>query len=106
MGRVVDIQKLDGLLVGNGHFTARIVDPICPWNEGIWSFTNQDGELRVSRATQADCWLGIQGLSSLVFGNLPPEDFAFREWGEIPENTLAQMRQLFPPQIPHLHEYF
>lgn len=106
MGRVVDIQKLDGLLVGNGHFTARIVDPICPWNEGIWSFTNQDGELRVSRATQADCWLGIQGLSSLVFGGVTPQSLPFRDWGEFSPSVLEQILRLFRPQIPYLHEHF
>lgn len=106
MGRVVDIQKLNGLAVGDGRFTARIVDPICPWNEGLWAFSSQDGVLQVSRSNQADCWLGIQGLSALVFGGIPPESFPFRGWGEFSASTLEQIKRLFSPQIPYLHEYF
>lgn len=106
MGRVIDIEQLNGLPVGEGNFTARIVDPICPWNEGIWTFSDQNGKLQVTRAQQTDSWLGIQGLSALVFGGIPPENFAFHEWGELPVRTLQAMTRLFPPMIPYLHEYF
>ena len=106
MGRVVDIEKLNGLPVGDGQFTAEISDPTCPWNEGIWKFSSQDGELAVTKTNTADCTLGIQAISALVFGNIPPKDYRYRSWGEVPAEVQSQMTSLFPPARPHLHEYF
>jgi len=106
MGRVLDIEKLNGLPVGEGQFSAEITDPTCPWNEGIWQFTSHNGELTVNKATKSDCTLGIQGISSLVFGNVPPGDFKSRGWGKVPAEVQDQMTNLFPPATPHLHEYF
>ncbi|MGD2027855.1 MAG: GNAT family N-acetyltransferase [Anaerolineales bacterium] len=106
MGRVLDISKLTGLPAGDGSFTAEIIDPVCPWNEGIWAFEGQGGTLRVTKAAQADCWLGIQGLSALVYGCLPPENFNYRGWGDFPEKTSQAMKAIFPPLVPHVHAYF
>ena len=106
MGRVLDIEKLNGLQVGDGQFTAKVTDPTCPWNEGIWQFESQGKELSISKADKADCALNIQGISSLVFGNNPPGEFTYRGWGEIPAEVQKEMTSLFPPAIPHLHEYF
>jgi predicted acetyltransferase len=106
MGRVLDIEKLNGITAGPGKFTTQIVDPTCPWNEGIWQFESQEGKLSVTKATKADCTLGIQGISSLIFGNVPPKDYKYRGWGEVSNEMQTEMASLFPPVIPHLHEYF
>jgi len=106
MGRVLDVEKLNGLPAGDGHFSARIIDPACPWNEGIWSFTGAGGHLRVEKAADADCPMAVQGLSALVYGTLAPESFAYRQWGEIPAEVCKSMTAVFPPATPHLHEYF
>ena len=106
MGRVLDVQKLNGLPAGEGNLSANIRDSVCPWNEGIWSFSAGEGRLKVNKAQKADCDLTIQGLSALVYGGPSPESFKFRGWGDIRLETVSAMRSLFPPIIPHLHEFF
>jgi predicted acetyltransferase len=106
MGRVGDVAAIGGMKTGPGHFTARIRDPLCPWNEGVWEFETVDGRLQVGPASQADCELGIQALSALIYGTHNPADFVFREWGDPPPAVEATMRSMFPRQVPYLHEYF
>ena len=106
MGRVVDVAGLAGMGTGPGRFAARITDPLCPWNEGAWSFETADGVLHVTRSGQSGCELTIQGLSALVYGTHDPGDFQFRGWGDPPPQVQAAMRAVFPPRTPYLHEHF
>ena len=106
MGRVLDIEKLNGLNAGEGSFSVRIIDPTCAWNEGSWRFEGQSGKLSVSRTKQAEDHLAIQGLSALVYGCIPPSRFKFRGWGAFSADVEHSMQSLFPPAIPYLHEYF
>jgi hypothetical protein len=63
--------------------------------------------LQVSRASGTlDCSLGIQALSALVYGTNDPADFAYRGWGSVPAELQSVLRSMFPPALPHLHEYF
>jgi hypothetical protein len=78
MGRVLDVSRLGGMQVGSGCFSARIADPLCSWNEGLWRFESSDGALQVTRADEADCILSIQALTALVYGTHDPDDFAIR----------------------------
>jgi predicted acetyltransferase len=106
MGRVVDVAAIGGLHVGLGTFAARIVDPLCSWNEGSWRFTSRDGILAVERTGTGDCELTIQGLSGLVYGTHDPADFAIRGWGNPPPALQVTLRAMFPPLQPYLHETF
>lgn len=106
MGRVLDLTCLDGLHVGQGEFTARILDPMSPWNEGMWQFSSQEGELCISPAQSASCQLTIHALTALVYGVNDPGDFFIRGWGDPPGEVQQVMRAMFPPQIVHLHEIF
>jgi predicted acetyltransferase len=106
MGRVVDVAAVDGMKTGPGHFAARVSDPLCAWNEGVWEFETVDGRLDVRPAGRADCELSIQALSALIYGTHDPADFVFREWGDPPPAVEATMRSMFPRQVPYLHEYF
>ncbi len=109
MGRVLDVARLGGMATGPGGFTARLSDPLCPWNEGVWRFESANGELRVVRVAaseQPDCALTIQGLTALVYGTHDPDDFAIRGWGDPSPDVQEAMRTMFPPMIPHLHERF
>ena len=47
MGRILDLTRLEGLPVGAGRFTARILDPMCPWNDGMWTFDGETGALQI-----------------------------------------------------------
>jgi predicted acetyltransferase len=106
MNRVLDIEKMGGMRVGKGIFSARIIDPLCPWNEGGWRFESEDGKLAVSRTEKVDCELTIQGLSALVNGIYDPQDIPLRNWGS-PDATLqAIQRDMFPKMSPYMHESF
>ncbi len=106
MCRVLDVAGLAGIPVGSGGFSARVSDPICPWNEGVWQFESQDGKLAINPAKAADCSLSIQGLSSLVYGVEQPASYAHRGWGDPSPEVAGRMLDLFPPKTPHLHEFF
>lgn len=106
MGRVVVVEGLSGMRVGPGSFSARITDGQCPWNEGGYRFDSVDGTLEVSRSERPDCELDIRGLSALVFAGYEPGDLVFRGWGDPPVETQEAMRDMFPPEMPYLHEQF
>ncbi len=106
MSRILDVEKIGGMNAGEGSFSARIIDPLCPWNEGVWSFEGWDGELRVTKASRPDCELTIQGLTALVNGMHDPQDFAFRGWGN-PDSAMQKVqRVIFPEICPFMHEIF
>ena len=106
MCRVLDVAQIGGMQVGEGSFTARVIDPLCPWNEEIWRFEGQAGRLLVSKTGQADCELTIQGLSALVSGTHDPQDFPLRGWGSPTPELQAIQRRIFPRLCPFMHEVF
>jgi len=106
MSRVLNIEKIGGMSVCDGRFTARIIDPLCPWNEGCWCFESNDGKLSVSKTTKADCELTIQGLTALINGTHDPRDIPLRYWGNPDAGLQAILRNMFPRMSPYMHEYF
>jgi predicted acetyltransferase len=103
MARVLDVARIDGMHTGEGQFTARMIDPQCAWNNGVFRFETQDGLLSVSPASNADCELTINGLSALIYGTHDPEEFAFRGWGNPSVETQTVMRGMFPRMLAHMH---
>jgi predicted acetyltransferase len=106
MCRVLEVEKIGGMAVGEGSFSARLFDPLCPWNEGVWKFEESSGALQVSKATRADCELTIQGLSALISGMHDPQDFPLRGWGNPGLELQAIQRSMFPRMCPFMHEMF
>lgn len=106
MGRVVDVRGLTGLPVGEGAFTVRLEDQHAPWNAGIFTFEGTPEGLHVRDADEASETLSIQGLSALIYGTHDPASFTYRGWGTFTAATMGQMRQIFTPMRPHLHEEF
>lgn len=106
MSRVLNVPGISGMQVGEGCFQAQIIDPLCPWNQGVWRFETRDGKLRVSIASEAGCELTIQGLSGLVAGTLDPQDISLRGWGQSDLTQQAIQRRIFPRLYPYLHEVF
>lgn len=106
MGRVIDVMGIGGMQTGPGQFSAQISDSLCPWNDGAYHFETVDGLLQVRKASDADCVLTIQALSTLVYGTHDPADFVFHGWGNPPPELQATMRGMFPRMMPHLHERF
>jgi predicted acetyltransferase len=106
MGRVLDVAKIGGLQTGPGRFSARIIDSLCPWNEGLWQLQTVEGVLQVGPTERADCELAIQALTALIYGTHDPRDFAVRGWGDPSPGVQETMRTMFPPKLPYLHEFF
>jgi predicted acetyltransferase len=114
MCRVLDVEKMGGMSVGKGGFAAKIIDPLCPWNEGVWHFGEHDGKLKVSKASIPDCEMTIQGLGALVTGTRDAEDLALRwssaepaqRWSNAEPALQSIQRDLFPRMTPYLHENF
>ena len=106
MGRVLEIEKIAGLEVGDGSFTAQVSDPICQWNEGVWQFESANGVLAVNKGGSATCKLSINALSALVYGTHDASDFALRGWGNPPGDLQLAMRSMFPARLPYLHEFY
>jgi predicted acetyltransferase len=106
MSRVLDVEKIGGMHVGEGSFSAKIIDPLCPWNEGYWHFESNAGRLEVSKASSADCELTIQGLTTLINGAHDPQDIPLRKWGNPNEGLQVIQRDMFPKINPYMHEMF
>ena len=106
MSRVLDVEKIGGMGVGEGNFSARITDAICPWNEGVWHFASSDGQAEVSKSAKADCELTIQGLTALIAGTQDPQDIPLRGWGDSDPAIQAVQRGMFPKAVPFMHENF
>jgi predicted acetyltransferase len=106
MSRVLDVEKIAGMKAGNGSFVAKISDPLCPWNEGVWRFETSSGKLQVTRASKPDCEMTIQGLSALITGTRNPEDLPVIAWGN-PDPILQSIQcEMFPFAHPYMHENF
>ena len=106
MSRVLDVERLGGMNIGEGSFTAQIIDPLCLWNEGAWQFESRDGKLEVSKTSKAECQLTVQGLTALINGTHDPQDFPLRGWGDPNPVFQSTMREMFPRMIPFMHENF
>jgi predicted acetyltransferase len=106
MSRVLNVAAIGGMETGPGSFSANIIDPLCPLNEGMWKFETLNGRLQVSPANEAACELTIQGLTALVFGTHDPQDFSLRGWGNPSGEIQATLRAMFPRLTPYLHENF
>lgn len=77
MSRVIMVEKLSGIHVGfKDHlsFTAKIVDAMCSWNNGVFAFESKDGLLEVKRveSKESSITLTIEGLTSLVYNGIDP----------------------------------
>ena len=106
MNRIIAVEKIGGMNVGDGSFSARIIDPHCTWNEGLWCFESHDGTLHVSKTSSADCEMTIQGLTAMIAGAHDPQDLPLRNWGN-PDSTLQSIqRKMFPRVSPYMHENF
>jgi predicted acetyltransferase len=106
MGRVVIVDQLSGIHVGEGSVSIKITDEQCEWNNNTYLFESKDGILDVTEATEYDCELTIQGLSAIVYGCYNLDDFPFKKWGDISKENKQKIEKLFPKMIPYLHADF
>lgn len=106
MGRVIDVAGLEGIDAGPGRIRFELSDPLCPWNDGYWQFTSEDGHLGVKHVKAADCRMDIRALSAIVYGTHDYCDLNTRGWADIPEDGIVELRNMFPHELPYLHAFF
>lgn len=106
ISRALDVDMLNCTRAGEGSFSARIIDPLCPWNEGCWRFESCDGKLEISKTSKADCVLTIQGLTSLISGTHDPHDISLHGWGDLDPAIQLILCEMFPRMNPFMHESF
>lgn len=106
MGRIISIDGLTGIGAGDGEVTVEIADEQCPWNAGVWTLRGSGGVLEVQAGGTPSGNITIQGLSALLFNGLDTAILPFRGWGEVEMAASVQLRALFPPAMPYLHEQF
>lgn len=106
MSRVVIIDQVSGLNVGEGSISMKITDEQCEWNNKTYMFESKDGILNVVETESYDCELTIQGLSSIIYGCYNLGDFPFKGWGDFSEENKQKIERLFPHKLPYLHADF
>ncbi len=106
MGRIIELQALEGMNVGEGEINVEINDSDCEWNNGKWKLFSDNSKLKIEKADKADFSLNINGLSAIIFGGYEIDDINFRNWGSVKDIHKIAVIQLFPPMIPSLYELF
>lgn len=106
MGRIIDIMSLQGLKVGEGQISLTIHDSDCAWNQGVFTFASDKGQLVITKGGTAECELSITGLSALIYGTQAAASFAFRAWGNLDTSQAVRLQRLFPLDAPYLYSMF
>ena len=113
MGRIINVESLQGMTVGNGSITAKIIDKNCNWNNGIFTFKEVNNCLEVIKISNNEvkpvCSLTIAGLSALVYGGYELGVFPFKNWildYDAGSNCFQKLKDLFQDVLPFMHEHF
>lgn len=106
MGRIVTLDGLNGIAVGDAEATITVNDAQAPWNNGTWTLSGKNGELSVQQGGNAGGEVSIAGLSAMLFSGLDPLTLPHRNWGSVNAETAEALQTLFPPATPYIHEFF
>jgi hypothetical protein len=106
MARVLSVEALAGMPVGDGHVTVEVLDD--PFIAGHYELDGTAGALDARRVTTLvpDATLTVAGLSGLVYGVLDPDELPIRGFGQATGQAAGQLRTLFPRALPYLHAHF
>jgi predicted N-acetyltransferase YhbS len=99
MGRILDLRGINGMPVGEGAVTVRVVDDLIG---GTYLLSGENGRLAVSTAKDASSTVTAAGLSGLVYGVLDPVDVVARGLGAVDASAVEPLRALFPRALPYL----
>ena len=106
MGRVVIVENLSNLNVGEGKISIKITDEHCKWNNKNYTFGSKEGKLTIIESAEYECELSIQALSAIVYGCYNLDDFGFKGWAKLSKENKDKIRNLFPKVHPYLHADF
>ncbi|MFB6396867.1 enhanced intracellular survival protein Eis [Polymorphospora lycopeni] len=106
MARVLSLEALAGVAAGPGRVAVEVVDD--PFVAGRYVLDGGSGRLEVTRGDgpAPAATLTVAGLSGLFYGVLDPVEARLRGLGTVPDDAAAQLRLLFPRQIPYLFADF
>jgi predicted acetyltransferase len=104
MARVLDLEALSGIAVGDAAVTVEVVDD--PLVQGTYRLEGDGGRLAVTKGTNPAATLTVGGLSGLVYGVLDPIDVVTRGLGTVETDAIDPLRTLFPRATPYLFADF
>ncbi len=107
MGRIINVECLSGMAMGNGKVVIKVIDHHCPWNQKSYLLDARDGILEVHATKERpQCTMDIKGLSALVYMGLPIQELEWRGLVSIPDSIKNEIQKMFPPTSPFLYSKF
>ncbi|MFC0113130.1 GNAT family N-acetyltransferase [Kibdelosporangium aridum] len=103
MARVLSVEALQGMQVGEGRVGVEIVDD--DFIAGKYMLDGTSGSLEVTSGDPT-VTLTAAGFSGLVYGVLSPEDIAVRGFGSVPAEAISELAKLFPRNVPYFFSEF
>ncbi|SCG62358.1 GNAT family N-acetyltransferase [Micromonospora coxensis] len=105
MARLLSVDALAGLPAGPGRVRVELVDD--RWLGGTHLLDGTTGQLELTSGGSApSATLTAAGLSALAYGVLDPAEVAVRGLGTVGPEAAAELRRLFPRQLPYLFADF
>jgi predicted acetyltransferase len=112
MGRVVDAPRALEALAPEagaaGEAVVRIADPVCEWNDGVFTVALEGGRVSVERTDRdPGIALDIQALTQSYWGH--PSSESLRQIGRISVSDEAQYHlweRLFPARVSYIQDFF
>lgn len=105
-GRIIDIEKLEGIDVGDGMVKIRVKDSHCSWNDQVWQLQSVQNKLIIDKVEKSEQSISINALSALIYGAYSPTDFSFRWQLNLNSEILDILFTMFPPKSPWLFSDF
>lgn len=109
VARIINLEALAGITVGEGDITIEVTDKICEWNAGTYRLSSDYGALVIEKTdASADLELGIGDLTALFYGTHDPDLLLWQQQNDIKnyDETVRRLRGLFPMATPYLFAQF
>lgn len=108
MARLLSVDALAGLPAGPGRVRVELTGD--RWLAGAYLLDGTTGSLELvtgpATGTPPKATLTAAGLSALAYGVLDPAEVHLRGLGDVPADAGAELRRLFPRQLPYLFADF
>ncbi|MEU8296110.1 GNAT family N-acetyltransferase [Micromonospora sp. NPDC048909] len=109
MARLLSMDALAGLPAGPGRVRVELTGD--RWLAGTYLMDGSTGSLELLKGTAVagpvpDATLTAAGLSALAYGVLDPAEVPLRGLGEVSVEAAAELRRIFPRQVPYLFADF
>ncbi|SCG47843.1 GNAT family N-acetyltransferase [Micromonospora inositola] len=109
MARLLSLDALTGLPAGAGRVRVDLVGD--RWLAGTHLLDGATGRLELLPGGSAGggvptAALTAAGLSALAYGVLDPAEVDIRDLGDVPADAAAELRRIFPREVPYLFADF